>query len=468
MELEERNLPCVEEILLLITISIVTPMSAWPADDGFTPLMTAPTLEHFIGDKGYWSFQNGVLAAQGDGQLTESKLLLTTERFGNFILKFLARSTGGEVRVLFRATVQPPGYVVGYEAELGGQQSSSLIFRKPGPFFPKSPKAEPGHAAPGFPDAPVMPFFREAEEIPLVRFGPSKGKPISRSDQWVEYQIAGLGDHVVIRVDGITKAHYRASQGAEEGMLGFRLAPRNRAKVELKDIQIQLLGDVRWPADATAGDLTAVPAERWKASPLDLNRISDEAWTRETRELLGIAGNGEGFRTLFDGKSLEGWRDATTFWSAEEGLIKGFSHNSFLVTEKEYANFILKGSVRMSPSGANSGVQVRSSVIPDGMRGYQLDIGIPWWGQLYHESTQRGILVPVDDRQKRLDLVRADSWNDFMIICKGNHLVGQLNGEVTFDFVDYYGEKTGRIGLQIHLGPPMKVEFRDLQIKELP
>jgi hypothetical protein len=122
----------------------------------------------------------------------------------------------------------------------------------------------------------------------------------------------------------------------------------------------------------------------------------------------------------------------------------------------------------MSPSGANSGVQVRSSVIPDGMRGYQFDIGIPWWGQLYHESTQRGILVPVDDRQKRLDLVRADSWNDFTIICKGNHLVGQLNGEVTFDFVDYYGEKTGRIGLQIHLGPPMKVEFRDLQIKELP
>src|SRR2546426_6087323 len=73
MELEERNLPCVEEILLLITISIVTPMSAWPADDGFTPLMTAPTLEHFMGDKRYWSFQNGVLASQGDGQLTESK-----------------------------------------------------------------------------------------------------------------------------------------------------------------------------------------------------------------------------------------------------------------------------------------------------------------------------------------------------------------------------------------------------------
>ena len=76
-----------------------------------------------------------------------------------------------------------------------------------------------------------------------------------------------------------------------------------------------------------------------------------------------------------------------------------------------------------------------------------------------YRNNRKASLLKIFDRR---------SWNDFMIICKGNHLVGQLNGEVTFDFVDYYGEKTGRIGLQIHLGPPMKVEFRDLQIKELP
>ncbi len=102
------------------------------------------------------------------------------------------------------------------------------------------------------------------------------------------------------------------------------------------------------------------------------------------------------------------------------------------------------------------------------MRGYQIDIGKPWWGQIYHESTQRGIMIPVGDQQKRLELIRAGGWNDFIIICKDNHLVVQLNEQITADLVDYYGEKAGLIGLQIHGGHFMKVEFRDPQIKELP
>ena len=112
-------------------------------------------------------------------------------------------------------------------------------------------------------------------------------------------------------------------------------------------------------------------------------------------------------------------------------------------------------------------MQVRSEVIPDGMRGYQFDMGIPWWGQLYVESSMRGILAPVDDRMKRVNVVRPNDWNDFVIVCKGDHLIGKLNGEVTYDFVDYYGDTTGLIGLQIHEGAPMTVEFKNLEIKEL-
>lgn len=449
----------------LLTLLALTPVPARVANGDFTPLLTSPALEHCIGDKDSWSFQDGVLTAKGDSGATESKLLLTTERFGNFILKFSARSTGGEVRVLFGATIQPPGMVLGYEAAVGGQNAGSLTLRKPAP-FPK-PGGGPRPVS-GFPDSLMMPFFREATEVPLVQSRPSKGTPVPPSGQWVEYEIAALGDHVIVRMSGITTAHYRASKGLEEGMLGFRIPPGSGTSVELKDIQVQLFGDVHWPTEAPAGDLTTVPAEGWKASPPSFNRMSDEAWSRESRELLRIAGNDGGFHPLFDGKTLEGWRDATSFWSAQNGLIEGFSRNSFLVTEKQYSNFILKGSLRLSPSDGNSGIQVRSSVIPDGMKGYQFDVGIPWWGQLYSESTQRGILGPVEDRMKRIKLVHTDGWNDFTIICKGNHLIGELNGEVTYDLVDYYGEKTGRIGLQIHVGSPMRIEFRDLEIKELP
>ncbi|MGH9353078.1 MAG: 3-keto-disaccharide hydrolase, partial [Terriglobia bacterium] len=116
----------------------------------------------------------------------------------------------------------------------------------------------------------------------------------------------------------------------------------------------------------------------------------------------------------------------------------------------------------------NSGVQFRSVVIPHGeMRGYQFDMGIPWWGQVYVESSLRGILVPVEHRMKRVSIIHPDGWNDFVIICKGDHLIGVLNGHVTYDLWDYYAEKTGQIGLQIHNGAPMTVEFKNLEIKKL-
>jgi 3-keto-disaccharide hydrolase len=453
--------------ITLLTLFALTPVPAQVASGDFTPLLTSSSLDHCIGDKKSWSFQDGVLTTRGDDGPTESKLLLTTERFGNFILKFSARSADAEVRVLFGATIQPPGLVLGYEATVGGQNAGSLTLRNPAA-FPKPNRAESRQAVSSFPDSLMMPFFREATEVPLVQSPSSKGASVQPPSQWVEYEIAALADHIIVKMSGITTAHYRANKSLEEGMLGFRIPPGKGMRVELKDIQVQLFGDVHWPTEAPAGDLTTVPAEGWKASPPSFKRMSDEAWSQESRELLGIAGNDGGFHPLFDGKTLEGWRDATSFWSAQNGLIEGFSRNSFLVTEKQYSNFILKGSLRLSPPDGNSGIQVRSSVIQDGMKGYQFDVGIPWWGQLYSESTQRGILVPVEDRMSRIKLVHTDGWNDFTIICKGDHLIGKLNGEVTYDLVDYYGEKTGRIGVQIHVGPPMRVEFRNLEIKELP
>lgn len=456
MAINERMASLRKRVLLLVILIFAIPLAA-QVDAEFTPLITSPGLERFIGDKQYWSFQNGVFAANVDGHLAQSALILSTERFGNFILKFKAR--GGELRVLFRARIQPPGLVLGYEAELGGQRPGNLTIRNPVSLAAKL--GGPGHAAQGFPDGLEMPFFREATEVVLAEAPEEKAD--AQASQWVDYEISGLGDYIGVIVNGVTRAHIFPAKGPEEGMLGFRLMPREGARVELKDIRVRLLGDVRWPAAPPS-----TPGQGWSASPANFERVSDEAWQRDSRELLRLASDEKGFRPLFDGKSLGGWQDANSFWSVKEGSIEGFSHNSFLVTKNEFSNFILKGSVRLLPAGGNSGVQVRSTVIADGMRGYQFDMGVPWWGQLYDESTQRGILVPVNDREQRLRLLHLDGWNDFAIICSGNHLIGKLNGEITYDLVDYYGEKAGRIGLQIHVGSPMKVNFKDLQIKELP
>ena len=440
------------------------------AEGEFQPLFGPSSFDHCIGDKGDWSLREGVLAAGTGVASTHSKFLLKVERFGNFILKFRARSEGGALDVLFRATIQPPGQLIGYVTEVGGEHWGDLRFRQPGPMFIHLEKAEPGHAAPGFPDAVGVPFVEKPyAERTLVSFDSATAGMSLPPSQWVEYEIDGLGDHLLIKVNGKLTAHYRVKDNWPEGMIGFRLPPGPGAPVELKDIQIKVLGDVHWPEEGAVGDLTTGhSASGWEASAPKFRRVTDEEWSQETRELLKAAGTEEGYRSLYNGKDLEGWHTAATFWTAEGDAIVGEPRNVFLVTDKEYSDFILKGSLRMTPPGGNSGIQVRSAVIPDGMLGYQYDVGIPWWGQIYTESSPRGILVPVDDRMKRTALVRADGWNDFIAICKGNHLIGTLNGQVTYDLVDYYGDKTGLIGLQIHAGAFMRVAFKDVRLRELP
>jgi len=453
---------------LLAAALLLQPARA--AEGEFQPLLGTSSFDHCIGDKADWALREGVLTGGTGVASTHSKFLLKVERFGNFILKFRARAEGGGLEVLFRATVQPPGQLIGYVTEVGGQHWGGLRFRKPGRMFVEPAKAEPGHAAPGFPDAVGQPFVEKASaETTLVSFDSAKAGMSLSPGQWVDYEIGGLGDHLLIKVNGKLTVHYRVKDNWPEGMIGFRLPPGSGAPVELKDIQIKVLGDVRWAEEGPVGDLTTGhSATGWEASAPNFRRTTDEEWSQETRELLKSASTEEGFRSLYNGQDLEGWRTVANFWTAEGGAIVGEPRNVFLVTDREYSDFILKGSIRLSPPGGNSGIQVRSAVVPDGMRGYQYDVGIPWWGHIYGESTPRGILVPVDDRMRRVGLLRQDGWNDVIIICKGNHVIGTLNGTVVYDLVDYYGDKTGLIGLQIHAGAFMRVAFKDLRVRELP
>jgi hypothetical protein len=481
--------PFMKNLNLYLTALLVlalTPVCA-AASDEFSPLFFTSSLEHCIGDKGDWSYQDGVLISNADSHKTNGVFLLRQERFGNFILKFKARSDGGSLNVLFRAAILPPGILAGFSAKVGGGQAGSLSFRKPPAQMPKAANGEPGHAAPGFPDAAEMPFLRDAGDVELVKADLSKAGMTLPQGQWADYEIDGLGNHIFVKVNGTTTARFQVDSSFYdkvaglhlppdmmgdtdpfyEGMIGFQLPPDSAGKVELKDLQIEVLGDIQWSDEGTVKDGSSGSKESWKASVSAFQRSTDAEWDQETHDLLVIAGKDEGFRPIFDGSTLKGWSDSASFWEVQKGVIEGRPRNEFLVTDRTYSDFILKGSVRLSPPGSNSGIQLRSSVIPGGMRGYQFDMGIPWWAQLYVESSMRGILAPVDDRMKRVDIVHADGWNDFIIVCRGNHMIGELNGEITYDIVDYFGDKSGLIGLQLHAGAPMTVGFQNLQIQEL-
>ncbi|MBC7856359.1 MAG: DUF1080 domain-containing protein, partial [Pirellulaceae bacterium] len=209
-----------------------------------------------------------------------------------------------------------------------------------------------------------------------------------------------------------------------------------------------------------------------------------------------IAEDEPGFTPLFDGKSLEGWEGNPDFWSVKDGAITGQTTaekptkgNTFIVWRKgEVGNFELR--LQFKIIGGNSGVQYRSQEVEKWViKGYQADFdgAGAWAGTLYEERgrsvlAKRGEKVEVGDDGKPkvvgktaeekqiVDSLKKEDWNDYVIIAEGNHLVQKLNGITTVDLVDNdpKGRRAeGLLALQLHAGPPMTVQFKNIRIKKL-
>lgn len=212
----------------------------------------------------------------------------------------------------------------------------------------------------------------------------------------------------------------------------------------------------------------------------------------------------DGFTSLFNGKSLDGWEGNTSIWSAKDGTITGqttaetgLKHNTFLVWKGgTVGDFELRLSYRIV--NGNSGIQYRSKVAEQGAQGpivagYQADFeaGKTYSGILYEERG-RGILAqrgqktrisagadgkvkvePTGSVGKSEEIqakIKHEDWNDYVVIAKGNHLQHFINGVQTVDVVDEdaaHAAKSGVLALQVHVGPPMTVQFKDIRIKNL-
>lgn len=206
-----------------------------------------------------------------------------------------------------------------------------------------------------------------------------------------------------------------------------------------------------------------------------------------------------GFKPIFDGKTLNGWKGDSAIWRVENGAIVGewadkepLKKNAFLVWDRgEVDDFELRLKFRLTGSdSANSGIQFRSSERDDGhLVGYQADIDRSgqYVGMLYDEEG-RGILarrgektVVTESGEKQpesfadtaelLKKINRDDWNDYSIRAQGNQITLKINGEVTAELIDNDPnglDRIGKLALQVHSGPAMKVEFKDIRLKRLP
>lgn len=189
----------------------------------------------------------------------------------------------------------------------------------------------------------------------------------------------------------------------------------------------------------------------------------------------------DGFKPLFDGKTLTGWEGKLKWFRVEDGAVvagtlkEKIPNNEFLCTEKTYKNFELRLKAKLVGDGANAGIQFRTKRIPNHheVSGYQCDMGLMGkdiiWGSLYDESRRKKFLV-VGPQDKVQPAVKLGDWNDFVIRAEGPHIQIWVNGVQTVDFTekDEGIDDSGIIGLQIHSGPASEASYKEIRIKELP
>lgn len=205
-----------------------------------------------------------------------------------------------------------------------------------------------------------------------------------------------------------------------------------------------------------------------------------------------------GFESIFDGASMKGWDGDPKFWRVENGALVGQTttdkqpdQNTFLIWRGgSPADFELKLQFKLT--GFNSGIQFRSAERSDykwGMIGYQADIDGEqrYTGQVYEErgrgflalrgqfsyipdGGKPGAVSSFGDDKELKSLIKSEDWNDLHLIVRGNTIVQMLNGRVMSMVIDddTKGRKMeGLIGIQVHRGPAMKIEVKNIRLKKL-
>ena len=204
-----------------------------------------------------------------------------------------------------------------------------------------------------------------------------------------------------------------------------------------------------------------------------------------------------GFKSLFNGKDLSGWDGDPKFWSVRDGAITGQTTeqnktpgNTFLIwRDGNVDNFELRLSFKIV--GGNSGIQYRSKDLGNWVvGGYQGDFeaGETYSGILYEERgrgilAERGEKTVINEGGKKQvvaslgntkdiqTVIKKEDWNDYIILAEGNQLTHIINGRVTAQVTDNDTKNrvmSGILALQLHAGPAMTVQFKNIRIRRTP
>ena len=211
--------------------------------------------------------------------------------------------------------------------------------------------------------------------------------------------------------------------------------------------------------------------------------------------MVGARADEDGFVSVFNGRNLQGWTGDMKHWSVEDGALTGTTDgslkmNRFLTWKfSTVRNFELKVKVKVT-AGGNSGIQYRGISRPDLdldiVTGYQCDVvanNPKYNGMLYEERGRRilahtgeKVIIDEDGRswivgEMPLKEFEPDQWHEYRVLVQGNRHQHWIDDHQTADLIDLDPEGRsleGVLAVQVHVGPAMKIQYKDFKIKHLP
>lgn len=210
---------------------------------------------------------------------------------------------------------------------------------------------------------------------------------------------------------------------------------------------------------------------------------------------VGARPDAEGFVRVFDDRTLRQWSGDTKYWSVKDGALTGVTDGSLkknrFITWKHSTirNFDLRVKVKVT-AGGNSGIQYRGTSRPDlGLdivTGYQCDVvanNPNYNGMLYEEKGRRilshageRVIIDIDGQpwvvgKMPVKEFAPDQWHEYRVLVRGNRHQHWIDGHQTAGLIDF--DEKGRslegvLAVQVHVGPAMKIQYKDFKIKHLP
>jgi hypothetical protein len=478
-------------VILLLAIAnlvLTQEFSNAKADDklepGFVSLFDGKTLDGWEGNTKLWSVENGAIVGEIDGKEKSTKgntfLIWKGGDVADFELRLQFKIVGNNSGIQYRSKiVNKRDFVIGgYQADFEvGEKYSGINYEEKG----RGILAERGER---------VTIDEKGKKHQGEKIGdPAElGKKIKRGE-WNDYTIIAFGNKL---------------QHFINGQLMCEVIDDQKEKSARAELSLEYKIDTRALSGLLALQLHAGPPMKVEFKNIRLKDLRPRG-TRQT-SVETLSKDESGFKQLFNGKSLDGWEGNPDLWRVEDGCIVGettkekkIRNNTFLVwKDGKPGDFDLRFQYKLR--NHNTGIQYRSTVIDDKkwiVRGYQCDLVVEadsvggvedYTGLCWYEAGDRGVLgfrsqrttidkdgfiiqrEKIDNKEKLAKLVKIGDWNDVAIVCNGSKIQQFINGQLMCEVLDEQVDRRvleGVLALQLHVGPPMKVEFKNIRLKNL-